>query len=857
MQPRLSTRPDLMDQWHPTKNERKPAEFTTGSSYKAWWKCPEGPDHEWRATVADRVKGKGCPYCAGRRASVTNSLDQLHPEVAAEWDTRNPMSPAETVATSDEFAWWRCAAGPDHAWRSRISTRTRLGTGCPYCGGQRVSVTNSLEALHPALAAEWHPTRNDAKPSEVLAQSKVRAWWKCPEGPDHEWAQQVRVRARGNGCPYCAGYRPSVTNNLRRFPEVAAQWDADRNDVEPEQVVASSHDKYWWICPEGPDHCWEATPYHRTERGQGCPFCAGHRVSITNALATTDPSIASEWDSELNEASPRVVTRGSKLRVWWRCSVDPEHRWLARVADRAQGKGCPHCAGAKTGRKRVAPGESLPERFPELMREWHPSKNLLDPAILLPGSNEEVWWKCANGPDHEWETTPYHRATRGQGCPFCAGQRPSLTNSLALHPLLVEQWSPRNGIDPGDVVATTTNPYWWRCPEGPDHEWRASPANRVRGGHGCPFCSGMRASVTNSVASLRPDLARQWHIIRNGDLDPGSVTVGSQLPVWWQCPEHESHEWCVSPGDRSHYGTGCPFCSGRRVCETNALQAIYPELATEWHPTMNETGPGQVVAGSHEKYWWKCPEGPDHEWEATARNRSRDGTGCPFCAGQRASVTNSVAQHPHLLAEWHPTMNECAASDVVAGSKEKYWWQCSNDPSHQWQATPQDRTYAQSGCPYCNLKAESRVEILLRYELTTLLGEDPSALKVTTRERVWSCDVVLAGCKTVVEYDSYYWHKSKLDQDRAKTASLERAGWIVLRLREAPLELLEPTNLPIDASMSTKQLADLVLSTLVAMERVEPSVVDAYRRLDCAQALDEAEAYISRALRSRAGRPSD
>lgn len=850
MQPRLSTRQDLLDQWHPTKNEREPGEFTTGSSYKAWWKCAEGPDHEWRATITDRVKGRGCPFCAGRKASVTNSLERLYPEVAAEWHARNPATPAETVATSDDFAWWRCTNGPDHVWRSRVSTRTRQGAGCPYCGGQRVSRTNSLVTLYPELASEWHPTRNDTSPSEVLAQSKLRAWWKCPEGPDHEWDQQVRVRVRGNGCPYCAGYRPSVTNNLLRFPEVAHQWDSERNDTAPEHVVASSHEKYWWICPEGPDHRWQATPYHRTERGQGCPFCAGHRVSITNALASTDPTIASEWDEELNEASPRDVARGSKLRAWWTCSTNSEHRWLARVADRARGKGCPYCAGVKTGRKRVAPGESLAERFPKLMQEWHPTKNLLDPAVLLPGSGEEVWWKCANGPDHEWEATPHHRATRGQGCPFCAGHRPSVTNSLALYPELTAQWSMRNEIVPDDVVATTTDLYWWTCPEGPDHEWRASPASRVRGGHGCPFCAGLRASVTNSVASVRPDLAQQWHATRNGALSPGTVTIGSQLPVWWQCPEHASHEWCVSPCDRIHYETGCPYCSNRRVSETNSLQALYPALARQWHPTLNEAGPDQVGAGSKEKAWWKCAEGPDHEWEAVVRNRAL-GQGCPFCASQRPSVTNSVARHARLLAEWHPTLNDRAAADVVAGSKEKYWWQCSNDPRHQWQATPQDRTYARSGCPYCNLKAESRIEILLRYELATLLREDPLALKVATRERVWSCDVVLTGCKTVVEYDSHYWHKAKFSQDLLKTESLERAGWFVLRLREEPLDVVRPTDLQVDSSASAKQTAQRVLDQLVETGLIEPSIAIRYRALEAAQAVEAAEAYIARSLRPR------
>ena len=69
----------------------------------------------------------------------------------------------------------------------------------------------------------------------------------------------------------------------------------------------------------------------------------------------------------------------------------------------------------------------------------------------------------------------------------------------------------------------------------------------------------------------------------------------------------------------------------------------FPELVKQWHPTKNGTiKPEEITAGSHKKYWWKCPEGPDHEWEALVYTRTRkQKSGCPFCSGFRASVTNS------------------------------------------------------------------------------------------------------------------------------------------------------------------------------------------------------------------------
>ena len=48
--------------------------------------------------------------------------------------------------------------------------------------------------------------------------------------------------------------------------------------------------------------------------------------------------------------------------------------------------------------------ETLATKKPDLLEQWHPSKNIgLDPNKLSPQSNKTVWWKCPKGPDHEWQ----------------------------------------------------------------------------------------------------------------------------------------------------------------------------------------------------------------------------------------------------------------------------------------------------------------------------------------------------------------------------------------------------------------------------------------------------------------------
>lgn len=63
---------------------------------------------------------------------------------------------------------------------------------------------------------------------------------------------------------------------------------------------------------------------------------------------------------------------------------------------------------------------------------------------MVPGSVNKVWWKCSNGPDHEWQASPNSRTNPSikSGCPCCSGRKVSVTNSLTLlYPRL-----PPNGI---------------------------------------------------------------------------------------------------------------------------------------------------------------------------------------------------------------------------------------------------------------------------------------------------------------------------------------------------------------------------------------------------------------------------
>ena len=272
------------------------------------------------------------------------------------------------------------------------------------------------------------------------------------------------------------------------------------------------------------------------------------------------PKLVAEWHPDRNgPLFPDEVSFGSQRYIWWKCAAGPDHEWRARAAARVRGNGCPFCAG-----QRVSVTNSLATRAPAIAREWHPKRNgKLTPNDVVWSSGRKAWWKCPQAPDHEWRSRVNSRTSSGTGCPFCAGRRLSVINSLAaLAPDVAKQWHPsRNGkLRPVDLVAYSTRAVWWQCPVARDHVWRETPSVRVSHARGCPFCAGKRLARSNSLVARAPQLVREWHPTRNGDLRPRDVTGGSPRRVWWRCSVNRHHQWQASIANRARKCSGCPFC---------------------------------------------------------------------------------------------------------------------------------------------------------------------------------------------------------------------------------------------------------------------------------------------------------
>lgn len=341
----LTLEPELSKEWNNQKNGNiVPQMFKRDSHKKVWWKCKKG--HEWEAVIESRTKGRGCPFCSGRRAIAgENDIATLYPFLLEEWDwDRNiDVFPSTLLPQSNKRVWWRCKKCLQ-SWEAPVYNRMK-GSRCPFCAGRRaIPGKTDLETLYPNLLEEWDYVDNIIKPSEVTSGSAKRIVWKC-ENCGNKWIAPICRRVAGAGCPYCSGRRIERGKNdlLSKYPSLCQEWDYEKNSLFPSDVGCKTSKKFWWKCKEC-GNSWQSTSYNRI-RGNGCPYCSSapkYAIEGKNDLETVFPEIAKEWCYEKNIGIlPRKVTCHSPKKVWWKCNKG--HTWKASISHRTEGTGCPFC----------------------------------------------------------------------------------------------------------------------------------------------------------------------------------------------------------------------------------------------------------------------------------------------------------------------------------------------------------------------------------------------------------------------------------------------------------------------------------------------------------------------------------
>lgn len=281
---------------------------------------------------------------------------------------------------------------------------------------------------------------------------------------------------------------------------------------------------------------------------------------------------------------------------------------------------------------------------------------------------------------------------------------PKLGQSLAeQYPAIASEWDyeKNSKLTPDQISPYSRYKVWWKCSKC-NNCWKKEIYNRSYGSK-CPYCtSRIPIARENDLATMYPEISSEWCFEANFPLLPEHVLSQSNKKVWWKC-NICSNCWQATIGSRTHLGHGCPYCAGKRpIAKKNDLKTLYPLISAEWSPKHNGTlKPEQVLPYSSKKIWWQCGKCNNH-WQASVCNRTKHGSGCPYCSGRRPIIGKSdlFTLHQKIALEWCYELNgDLMPEHVSENSGKKVWWKCSIC-DNSWKAIIRSRTRG-TGCPYC------------------------------------------------------------------------------------------------------------------------------------------------------------
>ena len=618
--------PELANEWHPTKNGKLlPINFRPYSNKKVWWLCKKG--HEWKAIINNRSSGINCPYCSNQKVSDDNSLEKVNPQLAKEWHPtkNNNLLPKDVVFGSEIKVWWLCIKG--HEWKAAVKKR-HIGQKCPYCLNKKVCHDNCLETINVNLSSEWHPTKNGKlKPSDVTASTNKKVWWLCKKG--HEWRASVVNRNNGTNCPYCSGNKVSNDNSLRTInPILAKEWHPTKNSITPDEVTSNSGLFAWWLCSKG--HEWKARIYSRNSR-TGCPYCTNQKPTDSTSLLSIYPYLAKEWHPTKNgNLKPSDFLAKSNKSAWWICKR--KHVWKAKINNRAHGNNCPYC-NSQSSQVELRVYTELKALFNDVKHRFKIDNVEIDvfiPSLMLGIEIDGFYWHKNKFELEKGKNTFISNKnvklirlrdknltkTSDNDIDFLSAKFKFETIKLLiekiieisnLEPLCIDKL--RTYINNGKFIN--------------ENEFRnliyilPSP------------------TIEKSLSTLKPEIAKEWHPTKNGDLKPEDVTPGSNMYIWWIC--NKGHEWKAVVRSRDA-GTKCPYCMKKYAHKDYNLELLSPETSRYWHPTKNgDLKPNQVSPQSGINIWWLCPKG--HEYQAKICNMLKRKTKCLHCEKQKSKTT--------------------------------------------------------------------------------------------------------------------------------------------------------------------------------------------------------------------------
>ena len=764
----LEHRPELMKEWHPD-NKISPYNLARSSREKVKWLCSVDSSHaDWIADLLSRVYGnRGCPECGEIKRvqkfrknllEKRGSLADHYPKIAAQLHpTLNNFTADELLPhTSRKKVFWQCSKHEEHVWEATVSNRTsshegKGKTGCPHCKPQtsKREIILYCEIKYLFDNVEWRK-KFDRKEVDVYVP-KYNLGIEFDGGYRHKGKEErdlhknkmlkekgiILLRIRDFRLEKLSESDTMFKNQASHSSIIMSFLKNMRNAIELDKDDLKKVNQYI------KDDKLKNFSYAKKMFG-ALPF-PPEEVSIPVKY----PHLLKEWDYEVNgDMTQDMVWPGSNMKIAWHC-LKCNQKFKQAIGDRTRGSGCAYCAN-----QRISPEYNFAVLQPELLKSWHPTKNLpLKPTEIPQSSTKSVWWICLNNPKHPpWKAMTKsrleHKKRKGTGCNLCGiisstkkRHKTELKEKGSVemtHPHIAKLWHPDNKILPSEVIAGRKINIKFICQTNALHKPFTKPLNLLTINHtGCPECSPKKRSeavMKGKISITLEDWCKKNDpgLLKEYDLDneykPHEISYGSGFRAKWRCKEYPRHPiYRLDIHHRTTRAENCRKCyeerqgkmaMDRTVEKKGSLAQHRPNIIKHWDES-NQYAPHEVSRDSSYIAKISCPNGHVFSRKVQSLSKVRN-TKCNVCYNSilvnpkvvykdRYSTALSFydwckENNPELLKEYEPD-NEYEPDKISYGSKYNAKWRCSNYPKHPiYRASINNRTkkYRPTNCPLCS-----------------------------------------------------------------------------------------------------------------------------------------------------------
>lgn len=430
----------------------------------------------------------------------------------------------------------------------------KKGYGCPYCSNKKVLTGyNDLYSFcinnhREDIMAEFDNNKNDFTMKDVTVGSDRETWWKCPNGHSYKSSPSRRVM-RGSGCGICSHnvLVKGVNDLMTTHPEIAKEWDYEKNKEKPDEVMAGSNiKKYWFICPKG--HSYKTTILGR-KRGTDCPQC-----NIEKHTSFPERAIfyyMKQYIDEVKDSYHNPIIGRKEIDIYL-----PKYNFGIEYDGQAW---------HKDYNRDIEKDEICFKNGIELLRvreygcyEYDSGSiktyvtaydmDELNNAILFIFNYLNKKFRLKIKPDIDVD--------RDRVKILELMNLSEKENSLANYcPNIEDYWDyEKNGIiKPEQISHASEKKIYLKCQKG--HNWIAKAGDFVLRPY-CPYCNGRKVwAGFNDLFTTNPELKPLWS--KNNTIDPKTIKKGSNKKVLWICQKC-GNEYKMAVNNKR--GKLCPKC---------------------------------------------------------------------------------------------------------------------------------------------------------------------------------------------------------------------------------------------------------------------------------------------------------